>query len=384
MAQPKPAQPEGRAASLVPLSATALIPKVLSAVLKFDAERRAFEVSVRSEIAAPPTAAGPIDAQLALPEYACDVDSELDDDCDPVRSAFSRVEIIAGDRTLTPKKTRAKSTLVAREPQPTNLWVFALQVAPGASSVLEQRYAVPAGESGEGGVSVSFLMRGTSLWGKPFGRATFEFVVPARTCSTTAPQGLALKSRRVVRKDGELWLEQAYEAFAFTPAHDVTFEFEPCVVARDTPLEGCSASSELSRRFFPLEEGEEGEPIDDAALQKALTPLPDAELERCRDAVFAAYAKTYSQADLQKLPAHPESARSYTAPLLTAADWEWVHTLDKLLVKRAGERKVAPAAPVAPVAPRGGCGCGVPGSGSGSGSGCWVLFALAVLRLRSR
>src|SRR5687767_8097479 len=70
-------EPRGRAASLIPVAATPVFVKAQKAEFEFDAEARGFRVSVRTELAT--TSA--IDVQLALPEYACDADAALDDDC---------------------------------------------------------------------------------------------------------------------------------------------------------------------------------------------------------------------------------------------------------------------------------------------------------------
>jgi hypothetical protein len=259
----------------------------------------------------------------------------------------------------------------------------------GASHVLEQHYRVPAGESGEGGFSVSYLLRGGTLWGKPYGRATFKFLIPARSCLVVEPEAIPRKSRRVLPHDPEPLLELVYEAYVLTPSRDLNLYFEPCVPARDTEIAGCSASAQLARRFYPPEPGEEVEPIEEAALKEALDALLDAELERCRDGVFAAYAAYFDEAALKKLPAVRESSRSYTAPLLTAADWAWVHYLDAQLGQRAEAKKQAAALPPAAAArapdaaAAHGCGCGVLSTRARTARAAWAVLLLVLCgRLR--
>jgi hypothetical protein len=379
-------QVRGRAASWLPTTSTGVIMKLHSAELTFEPEQHTWQVNTRSELVASDARAAQV--TLAIPEYGCAAESEFEDACDEARSSFAALDVNVDGRTQALKKLPAKPS---SEQDPSALWTLPLRFDKTGSHVLEQHYRVPAGESGEGGFSVTYLLRGGTLWGKPIGRATFKFLIPAHSCLVVEPEGVPRKSRRVLPGEaGVAQLELVYEAYVLTPARDLKLYFEPCIPARDTEIVGCSASAQLARRFYPPEPGEEVEPIAEAELKQTLDALPDAELERCRDGVFAAYAAYYDEASLKKMPVLRESARSYTAPLLTAADWEWVHYLDGLLEQRGVAKKASTAPPVPtptkPDAPAAhGCGCGVLSARTGSARvACWMLLVWCGRRVRSR
>jgi hypothetical protein len=377
--------PSGRAASLMPLAASDLILKSETIEFVFVPEQRAWRVAAHYELVNPTERA--LSVQLAVPEVRCSEDSEFDDTCDPTRGGFVQLEATLRDRTLRLRKGR-----VPRQPDLTaaeTAWSLPVRLLAAESVPIDLHYVVPAGESSEGGWSADYLMQGSSLWAKPIGHATFKFSFSARSCLVVEPEHVTRKSRRVVMHADEPWLEVAYEAYVWIPPSDLTLYFEPCLAPRDTELPGCSAASELARFFYPAEANEEVEPIDEPALRAALTKLPDDELERCRNGVFTTYAGYFSEAELKKLPSHPESGRHYTAPLLTAADWAWVHFLDQRVAERAALREQRAAANRKAARPsgHGGCGCRslALGRDVAGESGWWsVSFLLLVAQRRCR
>ena len=381
------AEPElrGRAASWLPTSSTGVMMKVHTAVLTFEPERHSWLVSAHSELVSADARAAQV--TLAIPEYGCAAESEFEDGCDETRSSFAALDVSVDGRAHALKRTPGKP---GTERDPTALWTLPLHFDKDAVHVLDQQYRVPAGESGEGGFSVSYLLRGGTSWAKPYGRATFKFRIPARSCLVVEPEGVPRKSRRVLPGDAEPQLELVYEAYVLTPSRDLNLYFEPCIPARDTEIAGCSVSAQLARRFYPPEPGEEVEPIDEVELKKLIDALPDAELERCRDGVFAAYAAYYDQAALEQLPALKESARSYVAPLLTSSDWEWVHFLDARLAERTVKKQalsqpLAAAKLAAPdAAAAHGCGCRVAPRARAPHPAWFLLLALGGYRVRRR
>lgn len=380
-------EPRGRAASWLPTSSTGVMMKVHSVELTFEPEHHSWQVNTHSELVSADGRAAQV--TLAIPEYGCAAESEFEDGCDETRSSFAALDVsVDGSaRVQALKKTPRKS---GTEQDPTALWTLPLHFDKDAEHVLDQHYRVPAGESGEGGFSVGYLLRGGTSWAKPYGRATFKFLIPARSCLVVEPQGIPRKSRRVLPGDTEPQLELVYEAFVLTPSRDLNLYFEPCIPARDTEIAGCSVSAQLARRFYAPEPGEEVEPIDEAELTKAIDALPDAELERCRDGVFAAYAAYYDEAALQKLPVLKESSRSYTAPLLTPSDWDWVHYLDAKLAARTVKKQAlaqplaAPKVATPDAAAAHGCGCRVTSPAPAPHATWLVLLALGGQRVRRR
>jgi hypothetical protein len=321
----------GRAANLMPLRAAALYIKAQTVELTFVPDKHAFDVSVRSELASTGQAA--VGAQLGIPEFSCEAESEFEDHCDPARNAFSHIDVSVRDKPLTLRKQRVPPDPSATD-APTSAWLLPLRIQPGENVSVQQHYTVPAGEANEGGWSASYLLRGVSAWSKPIGRATFKISFPARSCLVVEPEQLPRKSRRVVPHGDEPWLELVYEAYGFMPARDFALYFEPCVVARDTEMPSCPVSADLARFFYPPQDDAEGEPIDESKVRADLAHLSDTELTRCRDGVFETYAGYFAPAELKKLPTHRESDRHYTAPLLTEADWKWVHYLDHAVAER--------------------------------------------------
>jgi hypothetical protein len=374
--------PSGRAASLTPQAATDLVLKSETIDFVFAPEQRAWRVAAHYELVNPAERA--LSVQLAIPEARCSEDSEFDDACDPTRGVFVQLEATLRDRTVRLHK--------GRTPGPTDTgaaemaWFLPVRLAAAESLPIDLHYVVPAGESSEGGWSADYLMRGSSLWAKPIGHATFKFSFSARSCLVVEPEHVTRKSRRVVMHGDEPWLELAYEAYVWVPPSDLTLYFEPCLAPRDTEISDCSAASALARFFYPAEANEEVEPIDEPTLRAALAKLPDDELERCRNAVFTVYAGYFSEPELKKLPSHPESGRHYTAPLLTAADWAWVHFLDQRVAERAAVRAQRAAANRKAAQPtgHGGCGCrsvafgrDVPGE-----AGWWSMAVLLLFAQR--
>ena len=368
----------GRAALWEPQKHTPLAIKVHSVELSFDAAQHAFAVASRTDLVLPeeaqPSAAS---ATLAIVEHACDDHSELDDSCDPQRLAFGSLSASIGERNTVMERTRPARGDAEQAPA----WLLPVHVKKGEPVSVEQRYRVPAVESGERGYGVAYLLRGVSAWSKPLGRTTIKVSIPVYSCLVVEPQEIPRKSRRVVSREDGLWLELVYEAYQYTPKRDFELFFEPCVVPRDTEMQGCPVSALLARKFYPAQEGEEVEPVTDQQLTAAVSKLSEKELVACRDGVFAAYAGYYSEEELKRLPAHPKASRSYTAPLLTAADWEWVNYLDaRITVSKPAAAPVAPpAAASAPAAE--GCGCRVRAGGAGSGgaTGLGLVLCLFVL-----
>jgi hypothetical protein len=376
-------EPRGREASWLPTAPSHLMMKVHTAVLSFEPEHHSWQVSTHSELVA--TDARAAQATLAIPEYGCAAESEFEDGCDETRSSFAALDVSVDGRELALKKTPGKPRT---EQDPTALWSLPLRFDAGAAHVLEQHYRVPAGESGEGGFSVSYVLRGGTSWAKPYGRATFKFLIPAHSCLVVEPVGVPRKSRRVLPGDPEPQLELVYEAYVLTPVRDLSLYFEPCIPARDTELAGCSVSAQLARRFYAPEPGEEVEAIGEAELKQAVEAVPDGELERCRDGVFAAYAAYYDRDALAKLPAVKESARNYTAPLLTPSDWAWVHYLDARLAERAQKRRelaqpLAAAKIAAPdAAAARGCGCELTPARARTAGSAWLVLLVCGARRR--
>jgi hypothetical protein len=370
-------EPAGRAAAWMPLKPTSLVLKTQSAEFVFVPDLHAWDVSLHAEVFQPPGASA--NAQLAIPEFSCDGENEFEDACDPAHAGFEHVSARVRDREIALRRSRAPSdSLVPAQ----NVWTLPLRANAGELVSIEQRYRVPAGESGEGGFSASYLMREATSWARPYGRATFKFSFPARSCLIVEPQGVQRKSRRVSAKDsGEYWLDVVYEAYQWTPTRDLALYFEPCEIVRDTELPGCSAASTLARFFYPPEADQE--PIDEASLRAELAKLSVPELERCREAVFAAYESYFKPDELKRLPSHPESGRHYVAALLTAADWSWLRFLDQRLAERA-QTKVAPApAAPAPNPEKHACGCGVIGGRLQPMAAGWMLL-IVVAWLRRR
>lgn len=370
----------GRPALWQPQKPTPLAIKVHSVELGFEAAAQAFSVYARTELVLPEEAqSGNASATLALVEHPCDDHSELDESCDPQRLAFAPLTASIGERVQPLEKSRPAGDAPGA-------WLLPVKLKKGEPLAVEQRYRVPAVESGERGYGVAYLLRGASGWSKPLGRLTLKLSLPAYTCLVVEPQELPRKSRRVVLRDDALWLELVYEAYQYTPRRDFELYFEPCVIPRDTEQTGCSASALLARKFYAPQEGEEATPVADAELDAALAALPAAELTACRDAVFGAYAAYYSEDELRRLPAQPQASRSYTAPLLTAADWAWVHYLDARIAERKPAAPAAPApAPPAPPAAKS-CSCQAPGApapGALAWGAPWLLL-LVRRRFRSR
>lgn len=374
----------GRAASLQPLAESELVLKSQTVEFVFVPERRGWSVIAHYEIANP--SSKPQAAQLGLPEYPCSADapsdSEADDTCDPTRTGFSQLEAtIAGKTQRLSKRRMPRAAAGATGPE--QVWTLPLRVAAGETMPVELHYSVPALEPSAGGYGASYLMR-NQQWSKPVGRATFKFLFSAHSCLVVEPEQPARKSRRVILhgEKQEPWLELVYEAYVWTPRADLTLFFEPCLAARDTESPDCPAASDLARFFYPVEADEEVEPISEVDLRTRLTKLSDAELEHCRDAVFAAYAGYFQPSELKKLPTHIESNRHYTSPLLTAADWAWVHFLDQRVAERTSAKRAADAAAkhqtaAAAAAAHGGCKC----SALGAGGDVPFATALGVLLL---
>jgi hypothetical protein len=356
--RPAAAQPEpigGNAANLVLLAAADVTLKTQTVEFSFLAEPRAWAVTARYELSSSSDRAQTV--QLAVPEYACDPDGELDAGCDPSRPGFSQLTATLREHSLRLRKSRPPSAAERRDgaSAPAQLWDFALPLAPRETLPIDLRYAVPAGSSNDGGWTASFRLRGGVAWPKPIGRATFKFVLPAYSCSVVEPDKLQRKSRRVVQRDGALWLELVFEAYVWNPPPGLALFFEPCQIARDSELADCPAASALQRYFYAAEPDEQVDPISERQLRAELERLDRGQLDRCQRAVFEAYASHFEPAELKRLPEHPESGRHYTAPLLTAADWSWVHYLDQRVKERPA---LLPAAAPQPEAaePRG-CAC---------------------------
>jgi hypothetical protein len=349
------AAPAGRAARLLPTAASELVLKSESLEFVFAPQQQAWHVSAHYDIVNP--TARTLSAQLALPEARCNEESEFDDSCDPSRAQFSSLNATVRDRTLRLRKSRLPGSSNAAGAEAA--WMLPLRWQAGEALPVDLHYLVPAGQSTDGGYSASYLMRGGAGWAKPIGHATFKFSFTARSCLVVEPEQLTRKSRRVVLRDAEPWLELVYEAYVWIPPSEVTLYFEPCVAPRDTEIAGCSVASELARFFYPAEANEEVEPIDEAGLRAALAKLSDDELARCRDGVFTTYAGYFQEPELKRLPSHPQASRHYTAPLLTAADWNWVHFLDGRVAEREAIKKQRQDAEhrAAQRAAARGCGC---------------------------
>jgi hypothetical protein len=377
--------PSGRPALWQPQKPTPLAIKVHSAELNFDPVQHAFSVTTRTDVVLPEEAqSSAASATLMIVEHGCGDQSELDDRCDPQRLAFPQLSASIGERTQVLEKIRGGRS---QGDQPA-AWLLPVHVKKGEPLSLEQRYRVPAVESGERGYGISYLLRGVSAWSKPLGRTTLKLSIPAYSCLVAEPQEIARKSRRVVARDDGLWLELVYEAYQYLPKRDFELYFEPCVVPRDTEIKDCSVSALLARKFYPQQEGEEVEPVTDQQLTQALTPLTQRELIACRDGVFAAYAAYYSEEELKRLPTHPQANRHYTAPLLTAADWDWVRYLDARIVVHKPDPVPAapPMAASQPAQAAHGCGCQLLGVRVGFGNTEVEagLICLSAARLRRR
>ena len=375
-------EPGGRAALWQPQKPTPLAVKIHSAELTYEPAAHAFAVTSRTELVLPEDApAAAVSATLAIVEHPCDDSSELDESCDPQRLTFPALSASVGERAQALERSRGAG---AGQPP---AWLMPVRVKKGEPLSLEQRYRVPAVEAAERGYGVAYLLRGVSAWSKPLGRSTLKLNLPAYTCLVVEPQELPRKSRRVVMREDALWLELVYEAYQYLPKRDFELYFEPCVVPRDTALEGCSVSALLGRKFYAPEEGEEVEPISDEALGAALAPLPLGELEACRDGVFKAYAALYTEEELRRLPPHPQAGRNYTAPLLSAADWDWVRYLEARIAERKAALPVEPQPvgekKIEPPAADGGCGCQLR-AGAAPGAAWGVLAALGALSLHLR
>jgi hypothetical protein len=359
----------GRAAALMPLKPSSLVLKSQSVEFVFVPAARAWDVSVHAEILQPSgTPAASLSTQLAIPEFACGTENEFDDACDPAHAAFDHLSARVRDRELALRRGRAPSdSLVPGQ----NVWLLPWRANPGELVSIEQQYRVPAGESGEAGFSASYLMRQAASWARPYGRASFKFSFPARSCLIVEPPGVARKSRRVVAQgDGEYWLEASYEAYQWTPTRDLALYFERCEIVRDTELPGCPAAAPLARFFYPPDEDQE--PADETNVRAELAKLSPPELERCRDAVFAAYEGYFKPDELKRLPSHPESGHHYVAPLLTAADWSWVHFLEARLAERKQTQVAAPPAPPSPAKP--GCGCAIAAASQQPMAAGWLVL----------
>jgi hypothetical protein len=361
LAHAEDAAPSGRAASLVSLAPSELVLKSQTVEFAFLPEQRAWGVSAHYELSNPSNK--PLAVQLGVPEYPCTAESEneaeIDDTCDPAHSSFAQLEATVAGKTQRLSKRRMPRA-PAGAVGPEQVWALPLRVNAGESVPVELHYTVPAVEPADGGFGASYLLR-NQHWAKPIGRATFKFAFPAYSCLVVEPEQPARKARRVVMRGERPWLELVYEAYVWTPRSDLALFFAPCVVVRDTELTGCPAAAELTRFFYPADADEEVEPISETGLRARLAKLSDAELESCRDSVFGAYAGYFQPDELKKLPTHVESSRHYTAPLLTAADWAWVHFLDQRVAERKTASEAAAAAKrkasAAAAAAHGGCGC---------------------------
>lgn len=384
-ARAEPAALGGRPTLWQPLAPTPLAVKVHAVELGFEPAAHAFSVVSRTDLVLPDDAASSsASATLAMLEHPCDDRSELDDSCDPQRLGFAPLTATLGERGERAQALERRRG--AGDAQPPG-WLLPVRVKKGETLSVELRYRVPAVESGEQGYGIAYLLRGVSAWKKPLGRATLKLTIPVYTCLVVEPRELTKKSRRVVQQGDTLWLELVYEAYQYLPKRDFELYFEPCVVPRDTEQNGCSVSSLLSRKFYTPDDGEEAEPVADDALRGALAPLSLNELTACRDWVFSAYAAYYSEEELRRLPPHPQASRSYTAPLLTAADWNWVRYLDARIAERkaTGPTAAPPAAqPTPKPAAAKSCGCQLPGAPAPRGAWAWALLALGLAWLRSR
>jgi MYXO-CTERM domain-containing protein len=380
------ADDEGRfgvAASLMPLEVSELFVKVESVEFVFVPEQRVWRASIQHQLAS--VAQHDVTLRLAVPEYHCSEESEFDDQCDASPGNFPQLLVTVRDRPLRLRRSAVPNLLAS--PALDALWLLPMRIAAGETVLVAQHVLVAAGQSSEGGFSATYRLPASAHWAKPVARASFRYSFPARSCLVIEPESLTRKSRRVVLRDSEPWLELVYEAYVWNPPNELSFYFEPCQVARDTEISGCPAASELGRFFFPPEGDEEVEPISQDALQAVLAKLSDQELERCRDGVFAAYAGYFQESELKKLPAHAESARHYTAPLLAAADWSWVHFLDGLVAQRTKAREARASAARAQASRAGkshGCGCST-GESSRNAPGVALSLVLVLLvRRRGR
>lgn len=345
----------GSAANLVPLASAPLALKSEAVELTFLPEARGWDVSAHFEVGNLGERA--LSTQLALPEFRCDPASEFDDQCVPAQPGFTQLTATVRGRTVQLRKSRAPAGSGAGS-DPAQLWDFPLRLEPNESASIDLQYAVPAGVSTRGGWSASYHVRGAASWARPIGRASFKFNIPAHSCLVIEPEKLPRKSRRVLLRAGEPWLELVFEAYVWNPPPALALYFETCLVARDTELPNCPAAPALQRYFFPAEPDEELEPIGEPQLREALAKLDTGQLTQCRDAVFEAYAGYFAASELKRLPSHRDGQRHYTAPLLTEPDWNWIHYLDDRLAERPAPQPMAATKPQAAYnsAARG-CGC---------------------------
>ncbi|HEY2733257.1 MAG TPA: hypothetical protein VGI70_04695, partial [Polyangiales bacterium] len=292
IARAEDAPVSGRATNLIPLTPSDVLLKSQTIELEFAPDEQTWHVGAHYELSNP--SKKPLNVQLGVPEYPCsedgDAESEFDDACDPARGGFSQLDAIVADKTIHLRKRRLpRPADAAAGTVAESAWVIPLKLGAGESSSIDLHYTVPAAQPSEGGFSIAYLFR-TDPWSKPIGRATFKFSFPVHSCLVVEPEGLPRKARRVAMHGDAADLELVYEAYQWTPHGDLGLYFEPCVVPRDTELPDCPASTELVNYFYPSDSDEAGEPISETALRAALSKLSDADLEKCRDSVWNAYA----------------------------------------------------------------------------------------------
>ncbi|HKU39996.1 MAG TPA: hypothetical protein VJR89_17670 [Polyangiales bacterium] len=330
------------AAAFSPARSTAIKLSQLAVEHTFLPDAEAFRVNARFELQN--TTNKEQRLQLGLFEPRCESESEEDAACDdPQLARFEHVETRVRGAAVPTRRARLfpqhewAKTL-------TGVWAFELKLAAAESVPIEHRYEIDARPAPGSGMNAAFVARTGTLWAEPIDRASFTFLIPVRSCLVVEPEHLARKNRRVVLRDGEPWLQLSYGAQHWLPKSDVRLYFESCKPPRDTELAGCSMLDALARFAYPEGAVSDPTPLSRAETKAQLEQLDDAELQRCASAVFDAYASYFSAAELSALAQRPSAARHYTAPLLTAEDWQWVSLCDEVQRERRSKAANKPAA----------------------------------------
>jgi len=339
----------GRGASLQPAPNSDVALHGLHAELVFEPESETFRVSARYELRN--RTAREVRLQLGLPEPRCESDDEEDAACrDPRAFRWSELETKVRD-AATPMRKGALPAHHEWAPLLAGVWLFEVRLGPNEHAAVEHRYRTPAGPAAGGGMAATFVTRTDRLWAAPVDRTTVSFLIPAYSCLVVEPEQIQRRTRRVILRDGEPWLQLVYATYQWSPRSDLSLYFETCVAPRDTELAGCPLLEPLARFAYGVGPDDPTPAPSREGLKAELAKLPEAELRRCGTAVFDAYASYYSEAELAELAKRPSAARHYAAPLLTPADWQWVGIVDEVLTERARAR----AAPKPLPAANGGC-----------------------------
>ena len=176
--------------------------------------------------------------------------------------------------------------------------LFAIRFAPGETVAVGHSYRHGLSEFINGGENLRYLTNTVANWAGTIGRARFRVTVPFR------PWGLSLGDwgdalerfdERLV--DGAPRVEFVLGRTEWKPETDLGLYIGPGgpSVSTEFLIEGCPAPGQLFANAM------EAEAFDAAAAAARLGPLPDENLRRCRNAVYAHHGYSFGDAATRRL-----------------------------------------------------------------------------------